>query len=183
MAFSNQFGAGKYNLTVAGEFRFQRIQDSIATNPTFSFVSPRYFTAYIEAAFPVTFFIDGRDTSGQLDVEVARSFFQDSRFPDDFFRPSQPVGSQGSDVVFGAHPMEPGKNVEGVNNYVLDPTSADFSTFCLLYTNFVNQTIVGLYPAPTGILHTALNIYLNLFFQAFNDMNPGCTQVFPYGQN
>jgi hypothetical protein len=58
--FSNRFGAGKYNLTVAGELRIQRIQESIATNPEFSFVSPRYVTAYAESVFPINFFIDGR---------------------------------------------------------------------------------------------------------------------------
>ncbi|KJA13294.1 hypothetical protein HYPSUDRAFT_151752 [Hypholoma sublateritium FD-334 SS-4] len=182
--FSNRFGAGKYNLTVAGELRHQRIQQSIATNPNFTFVAPRYFTAFAESAFPVDFFIDGRDSNGQLEMDVARSFFQNSRFPDGFFRPNHSVTGEGSDVVFAAHPIEPGRNVGGVNNYVLDPTSADFTTPCLLYTNFVNETIVGLYPSPTGDLRTALNFYLNLFFEAFdNSEGSGCTQLFPYGQD
>ncbi|KAL0577960.1 Aromatic peroxygenase [Marasmius crinis-equi] len=30
---SNRFGAGKYDCAVAAELRFQRIQESIATNP------------------------------------------------------------------------------------------------------------------------------------------------------
>ncbi|KDR71465.1 hypothetical protein GALMADRAFT_74948 [Galerina marginata CBS 339.88] len=181
--FSNKFGAGKYNLTVAGEFRFQRIQDSIATNPNFTFVSPRYFTAYAESTFPVNFFIDGRHENGQLDLKVARGFFQESRFPDGFFRASGPRGTEGIEVVAAAHPLQPGRNVGRVNNYVLDPTSADFSNLCLLYENFVNQTIKGLYPNPTGILREALNINLDYFFQGLNEAGAGCAQVFPYGRN
>ena len=119
-----------------------------------------------------------------MDIDVARSFFQNSRFPDGFFRPNHSVTGEGSDVVFAAHPIEPGRNVGGVNNYVLDPTSADFTTPCLLYTNFVNETVVGLYPAPTGDLRTALNFYLDAFFEAFTAaVAPGCTQLFPYGQD
>ncbi|KAF8956879.1 Chloroperoxidase [Flammula alnicola] len=179
--FSNRFGAGKYNLTVAGELRFQRIQDSIATNPTFSFVSPRYFTAYAESVFPIKFFVDGRQADGQLDLDVARGFFQNSRMPPNFHRANQSMTATGDRVVAAAHPIQPGRNVGGVNNYVLDPTSADFSAPCLLYQNFVNQTIRGLYPNPTGVLREALNINLNFLFQGSN--SPGCTQIFPYGQN
>ncbi|KAF8153436.1 aromatic peroxygenase precursor [Crassisporium funariophilum] len=179
--FSNRFGGGKYNLTVAGELRFQRIQDSIATNPNFSFVSPRYFTAYAESTFPVNFFVDGRQNDGQLDLTVARGFLQDSRMPDGFFRRNGSAEADGLDVVINAHPLQPGRNVGGVNNYVLDPTSADFSDQCLLYTNYVNQTIVGLYPNPTGVLRTALNNNLDNLFQGLD--GAGCTQVFPYGKN
>ncbi|KAF9032969.1 aromatic peroxygenase precursor [Panaeolus papilionaceus] len=178
---SNQFGAGKYNLTVAGELRHRRIQDSIATNPQFSFVSPRFFTAFAESTFPINFFIDGRNENGQLDMDVARGFFQNSRMPDGFFRASSPRGADGITQVFAAHPIAPGRNVGGVNNYVPDPTSADFSNFCLLYTNFVNQTLTSLYPHPVGVLRQALNFNLNILFQAFKAS--GCTQVFPFGQD
>ncbi len=143
-------------------------------------MSPRYFTAYAESVFPINFFIDGRKEDGQLDLDVARGFFRDMHMPDDFHRPSKPSGALGMDVVFAAHPMQPGANVGGINNYVLDPTSADFSTFCLLYENFVNKTIVGLYPNPTGVLREALNFNLNLFFEGFGG---GCTRVFPYGKD
>ncbi|PPQ65825.1 hypothetical protein CVT24_012052 [Panaeolus cyanescens] len=174
---SNKYGGGKYNLTVAAEFRHQRIQESIATNPKFDFTSPRFFTAFAETTFPINFFIDGRNENGQLDLDVARSFFQHSRYPDGFFRPSSPRGAQGLDVIFAAHPIQPGRNVDGVNNYVPDPTSADFDTFCLLYTNFVNKTIKGLYPNPTGVLRKALNWNLNILYLSFKDS--GCIQEFP----
>ncbi|KAF8882912.1 hypothetical protein CPB84DRAFT_1965294 [Gymnopilus junonius] len=149
--FTNKFGAGKYNLTVAGEFRWQRIQDSIATNPTMSFVSPRYYTAYAD------------------------------RMPDDFFRANGTRSTEGFDDVVAAHPIQPGRNVDRVNNYVLDPTSADFSDsgFCLLYTNFVNQTVRSLYPTPTGALRSALNKNLDFFFRGMD--GSGCTQIFPFG--
>ncbi|CAA7264115.1 unnamed protein product, partial [Cyclocybe aegerita] len=179
--FSNRFGGGKYNLTVAAELRFKRIQDSIATNPRFSLVSPRYYTAYAESVFPVNFFVDGRKNDGQLDMDAARGFFQHSRMPEGFFRANGTRGAEGMDQVFLPHPIQPGGNVGEVNSYTLDPTSADFSTFCLLYENFVNITVKGLYPNPTGDLRKALNRNLDFFFLGMN--GTGCAQVFPYGQD
>ncbi|CAA7270619.1 unnamed protein product [Cyclocybe aegerita] len=181
--FNNRFGGGKYNLTVAAELRFKRIQDSIATNPRFSFVSPRYFTAYAESVFPINFFVDGRRNDGQLDMDAAQGFFQFSRMPKDFFRPNGTRSTEGINQVFLAHPVQPGGNVGKVNSYTLDPTSADFSTFCLLYENVVNKTIKGLYPNPTGKLRQALNTNLNFLFQGLEGLNFGCEQVFPYGQD
>lgn len=184
VAFSNEFGGGNYNLTVAGELRFQRITQSIATNPTFSFVAPRYFTAYAESVFPLNFFVDGRKNDGQLDMVTARGFFQDMRMPDGFFRANGSQSVAGIDNVVEAHPLPPGSNVNGVNTFTPDPTSANFSTFCLLYTNFVNKTVGGLYPNPTGVLREALNTNLNFLFDALNGVSPGlCTQVFPFGQD
>ncbi|KIJ33933.1 hypothetical protein M422DRAFT_182714, partial [Sphaerobolus stellatus SS14] len=84
--FSERFGGGNYNLTAAAEYRFFRIQQSISDNPQFSFIAPRYFTAYFEAAFPLVFFVDGRTANGQLSMENALSFFRDMHFPDDFHR-------------------------------------------------------------------------------------------------
>ncbi|KAJ2923960.1 heme-thiolate peroxidase, partial [Candolleomyces eurysporus] len=179
--FSNRYGEGFYNYTVAAELRFQRIQESIATNPQFSFIAPRYFTAYAESVFPVNFFVDGRSTERKLDMETATLFFRDSKYPTDFHRAAQPSGAEGVEVVFMAHPIAPGRNLDNkVNNYVLDPTSADFNTFCLLYTNFVNQTIRGLYPNPTGILRRNLIKNLGFFYSGIADA--GCEEQFPYGR-
>ncbi|KAF8958560.1 Chloroperoxidase [Flammula alnicola] len=180
--FSNKFGAGFYNLTVATEFRFQRIQDSIATNPQFSFISPRYYTAYAESVFPIAFFIDGRDPSLQLDMNVARGFFQNSRMPNDFFRSNVSwtvnlIGG-GIGLIFEPHPIEPGANNGSINSYTLDPNSADFSDFCKLYTDFVNNTVRGLYPNAKGALLNALNKNLDFFFSPLADS--GCTQVPPF---
>jgi unspecific peroxygenase len=113
----------------------------------------------------------------------ARGFFQNMKFPDGFFRAKQPFGlediGQGIDAIFAAHPIQPGAN-QGVNNYVLNPASANLSEFCLLYTNFVNNTVRGLYPNPTGVLRDALNANLNNFFSPLPAQ--GCTtQFFPYG--
>ncbi|RXW13620.1 hypothetical protein EST38_g12234 [Candolleomyces aberdarensis] len=179
--FSNRFGGGFYNLTVAAELRFQRIQESIATNPQFSFIAPRYFTAYAESVFPVNFFVDGRSSEKKLDMEAATSFFRDGRYPPDFYRAPQPSGGEGIGIIFLAHPVAPGENRDGkVNNYVLDPTSADFSNFCLLYTNFVNKTVRGLYPSPTGILRRNLIKNLGFFYSGIKDL--GCEEIFPYGK-
>ncbi|KAF8958590.1 hypothetical protein BDZ97DRAFT_1923628 [Flammula alnicola] len=181
-AFSNKFGAGLYNLSVAAEFRFQRIQESIATNPEFSFISPRYYTAYAESFFPLAFFIDGRDNSFQLDMNVARGFFQNSRMPNGFFRSNVSWTLDLIDLgpIFAPHPIEPGANNGTINSYTLDPNSADFSAtgFCKLYTDFVNITVRGLYPNAKGALLTALNKNLDFFFSGIT--GSGCTQVPPF---
>lgn len=167
---------------MAQEFRFQRIQDSIATNPQFSFISPRYFTAYAESFFPLAFFVDGRHENPlHLDMTVARGFFQNSRMPDGFFRSNTSWGlnliGDGIDFIFKPHPIEPGANNGTLNSYTLDPNSADFSNFCKLYTDFVNITIRGLYPNAKGPLLTALNRNLDFFF---SPLEGGCTQVPPF---
>jgi len=181
-SFSNRFGGGNYNLTVAAEFRWQRILDSIATNPSFSFVSPRYSTAYAESIFPIVFFVDGRVANGQLGLGNARGFFQNSQMPTDFYRTNTSIGLNiiggGIASIFKVHPIQPGRN-NGVGNYVLDPTSANFTQFCKLYTNFVNNTIRSLYPSPKGVLRQALNTNLDYFYSPLQ--GGGCPQVFPYG--
>ncbi|KIJ52730.1 hypothetical protein M422DRAFT_155986 [Sphaerobolus stellatus SS14] len=180
--FSNKFGGGVLDLTAASEFRFQRIQESIATNPTFSFVSPRYVGAYAETAFQLLFFVDGRKADARLPLDVARGFFQDGRMPDGFFRTNQ---STGFDVVgnviqeiFEAHPIQPGGNQGSVNTYTVDPNSAGFSNLCQVYTDFINNQIKTVYPNPKGALRDALNTYLGFFF---SPLQGACTQVFPYG--
>lgn len=180
MDFSNRFGGGKYNLSAAAELRFQRIQDSIATNPQFSFVAPRFFTAYGESAFPISFFVDGRQIGHQLDLDAALSFFRDMKFPDGFFRTGTPRSTEGMDFIAAAHPVRPGANQGTINSYTPDPNSADFSTFCKLYVDFVNNTVKGLYPSPNGVLRVALNRNLGFLYEFIDD--PTCPQVFPYGQ-
>ena len=104
--------------------------------------------------------------------------------PDGFFRPNRSIGLNeiGGLVgaVFSAHPIQPGKNQGGVNNYVVDPTSANFTSGCLAYYNFVNQIVGSLYPSPTGALRDALNINLDNFYIPLKDL--GCPQAFPFGQ-
>ena len=179
VSFSNKLGAGSYNLSVAAQFRFQRIQDSIATNPQFSFISPRFYTAYAESVFPVAFFIDGRQTNGQLDMNVARGFFETNTFPPNFFRSGVSSGLReiavGIQEVFLPHQIAPGGNNGMVNSYTPNPNSADFSNFCKLYTDFVNNTVRSLYPTASGALLDALNANLGFFFGPIAPL--GCTQV------
>jgi len=183
ISFSNKFGDGEYNLTAAAELRAQRIQQSIKTNPQFSFLSPRYFTAFAESIFPLVFFVDGRASNLSVPITNARGFFQNMEMPQDFFRANQSFGidaiGQGIGIIFQAHPIQPGAN-QGINNYVLNPASANLSEFCLLYTNFVNETVRSLYPAPTGVLLDALKGNLDNFYSGIK--NQGCTQFFPYGK-
>ena len=184
--FSNRFGDGFYNQTVAAELRIARIQQSIATNPQFDFTSPRYFTAYAESTFPYVFFADGRvplkpdGTFVGVPIANATLFFRENKFPVDYHRPTAPSGPKGASDLFQAHPIQPGKNMNGINSYTLDPTSADFSDFCLLYRNFVNKTVQGLYPNPKGVLRRNLIINLQNLFDSMEERE--CEQVFPYGK-
>ncbi|KAJ2925816.1 heme-thiolate peroxidase, partial [Candolleomyces eurysporus] len=184
IGFSNRFGDGFYNLTVAGELRFQRLQDSIATNPQFSFKNVRFITAYGESVFPVNFFVDGRKTDKKLDMDSARLFFSDMKFPADFFRAPMPMSNEGLSEIFQMHPFLPGGNVDGqVNNFVVDPTSADFDTpSCVLYEDILN-TVKGLYPNPTGVLKRNLIKNLRFFYDGFSAVfSDDCAEQFPYGQ-
>ncbi|KDR86159.1 hypothetical protein GALMADRAFT_52924 [Galerina marginata CBS 339.88] len=179
--FSNKFGAGKYNLTVAAELRHFLHQDSLMRNPQFSLVSPRLFTAYGESVFPINIFIDGRQKDGQLDLTVARGFFQLMQFPKDFHRHDGAISNEGFDTVYNKYPIQPGGNTKGVNTYKADPTSATLFQPCLRYTDFVNKNIKALYPNPTGLLRKSINTNLQFLFEATAGDN--CTQVFPYGKD
>ncbi|KAF5319109.1 hypothetical protein D9611_014108 [Ephemerocybe angulata] len=180
--FSNRFGGGYYNLTVAAEYRWHSIQRSIATNPNFTFVAPRCVTAYSESALIIDALVDGRSTERKLDMDAALGYFRDYKMPTDFYRAPQPVGgNELAAQIFMAHPTVPGKNTAGVNSYTPDPTSATIADFCGVYSNFVNRTVQGLYPNPTGILKR--NLILNLeYIYLGTPSAAGCEQLFPYGQ-
>ncbi|KAJ3572416.1 hypothetical protein NP233_g3099 [Leucocoprinus birnbaumii] len=131
--------------------------------------------------FPINFWVDGRRGDGQLDVEVARGFYQDGRMPKDFHRASKPMSAEGIEVILAAHEILPGSDVNGTNTYTFDPSSPSFSTDdCTFYNYFVNNTVVSLYPSPTGVLKDALNRNLDLFHLA---AGADCPKVFPYGQD
>ncbi len=152
----------------------------MTTNPNFTFVSPRIFAAYAEAVFTINFFTDGRNNDGQLDLGVARSFFQNMRMPEGFHRASKPSGAEGIEAIFAAHPTQPGANVGGVNNYVPDPTSANVTDSCLRYKNFVNRDVRSVYPNPTGALRRVLNFNLKFFHEGFGNE---CPRLYPYGKD
>jgi hypothetical protein len=73
--FSNKFGARKYNLIITAEPRSFLDQDSMMHKPQFSLVSSRLFTGYGKSVFPISFFIDGRQKDGQLNLTIACGFF------------------------------------------------------------------------------------------------------------
>ncbi|KAJ2914363.1 heme-thiolate peroxidase, partial [Candolleomyces efflorescens] len=180
--FSNRYGGGFYNLTVAEEFRYARIQDSLATNPEFEFRNARFIIAYAEAVQPINLFVDGRETERKLSMDDAASFFRDMKFPDDFHRSSVPASNENSFQVYAAHPWSPGFNADNqVNNYVVDPNSADFEHPCRVY-EFVVGAVQELYPNPTGILRRNLIKNLSYWYQAVNVAFGGCPELFPYGQ-
>ncbi|KAJ2926139.1 heme-thiolate peroxidase, partial [Candolleomyces eurysporus] len=182
--FSNRYGEGYYNLTVAAEYRYHLIQQSIATNPNFSFVFPRYFTGYGESVLALNLFVDGRDNTTvlggrKLDMATALSFFRDSRFPPDFHRASSPTGSEGLREIMAAHPVRPGRNLDGkINNYVVHEPSPSELGGCGLYNHFVEK-VVSLYPNPKGILRRNLIINLHYFYGMFKN---SCEETFPYGR-
>ncbi|KZV98543.1 aromatic peroxygenase precursor [Exidia glandulosa HHB12029] len=183
---SNKVGGGKYNASAAAEVRFQRVQDSIARNPTFNFANPRFNTAFVEAVFPIVFFIDGRlRAAGEtgLDLKVMRGFFEDHRMPKDFHRRGTVSSASDSELDFvqAAHDYIPGFNngsARVVNNFVADPNFMGTQTelVCALYEKFVNST-VALYPNPHGELRKALNQNLDNFYVA---AEAHCDQIKPY---
>ncbi|KAJ2914351.1 heme-thiolate peroxidase, partial [Candolleomyces efflorescens] len=180
--FSNRYGGGFYNLTVAAELRYSRIQDSIATNPEFQFRNVRFITAYGESVFPINLFVDGRSSERKLSMPDATSFFRDMKFPDDFHRSSVPASNENATSLLAVHPWSPGFNANNqLDNYVVDPNSADFEHPCRLY-----EVVVGMvqefYPQPTGILRRNLIKNLGYWYQGVNIALGGCTELFPYGQ-
>ncbi|KAH7102134.1 hypothetical protein BKA62DRAFT_671554 [Auriculariales sp. MPI-PUGE-AT-0066] len=179
------FGAGNYNLTAAAEFRWIRIQDSIARNPTFDFGNPRFATAYAESSFPLAFFSNLSEPDVALGTSVAniRSFFLEHKYPENFHRRGTPFDA-GGDIISdlqNAHPIAPGRN-DGVsaNSYAeVDFLEGETSFGCAIYHKFVNKT-VALYPKPNGALLKALNGNLDNFFESSGGIGGGCTQLFPY---
>jgi unspecific peroxygenase len=154
----------------------------MATNPQFDYTSPRYFTGPAESVFPINFFRDGRIADGKLDLAAAESFFVQERFPADFHRKPSPGGVEGFEYLAVRANVLPGRNTGTVNSYTVDPTSASFSTPCLLYQNFVLKIVKPLYPNPKGVLKYALNTHLKHFYKGFDIFGvPNCPQVFPWG--
>ncbi|TFK24484.1 Cloroperoxidase [Coprinopsis marcescibilis] len=178
--FSQKYGNGFYNLTVAAELRFHRIQQGVATNPQFSFFGLRHLTAYAEATFPASLFVDGRKQGrdvGQLDMKSAESFFKDMRFPKGFHRSSSPVVIAGLGDLFAAHPFMPGKNNgTHVDSFVVDDSLGSLLDVCSIYTGFVSSTVRTLYPNPTGVLRRNLELNLQFLFEGLS--NFGCNQIF-----
>lgn len=111
----------------------------------------------------------------------ATLFFRDSKFPDDFHRPPAPTGGIGALDVFelSGRPAA-GRNWDGVDSFAPDPDSADFSSPCKLYYDFVNKTVGRLYPNPEGVLRENLVINLQYLYEALGF--GACEQQFPYGQ-
>lgn len=105
------------------------------------------------------------------------------RFPPDFHRAPKPTSNEGIADIFLMHPFLPGGNADGkVNNFVVDPNSADFTRPCVLYADIIN-TVQGLYPQPTGVLRR--NLIKNLGFLHSSlaaALGAQCEELFPYGK-
>jgi len=183
-------GNGTLDLPSFTLHRHNRILDSMARNPNFTFVSPRFLTAYAEATFPLGFFVSNQtsDTSIPLGLDDARSFFQNSKFPDNFWRRNGtydfPEVVELVIEVYEAFPVLPGNN-EGAGNYVVDPEDPGLGlngadALCYAYYKQSNLTL-SLYPDPTEELRAALITNMANFYTVLGD--PTCEEVFPFGQN
>lgn len=149
-------------------------------NPTFTIVAPRLFSAYSEAVNPINLWVDGRQDDGQLKLDVARSFFEAARFPDDFHRAARPMSADNEAVVLTAHPVEPGRNVNGVNTYTVDASTGTLPDKCSTYEGHVNYTLRALYPNPTGDLLDAIRANVHYFYTSVQAA--GCAEIFPFGK-
>ncbi len=102
---------------------------------------PDFTRPYAESVYPVAFFIDGRQTNGQLDLNVARGFFETNTFPPNFFRSGVSSGLReiavGIQEVFVPPPIAPGGNNGTVNSYTPNLNSADFSNFLQAFTQIL----------------------------------------------
>ena len=185
LSATNTYGGGLYNLSAAAEFRWSRIQDSIARNPTFYFSNPRYFTGYAESVFPLAYFSNESTPNFAVgtSVENLNSIFLAQKYPNNFYRRQgafdlNDIGSV-IDTLRAVHPLNPGFNDgTNVNSYEVDTHfyGTQTQTICALYERFVNTTL-ELYPSPTGSLRDALagNLH-NLFLP----LNAECTEIVPY---
>ncbi|TFK17846.1 hypothetical protein FA15DRAFT_661152 [Coprinopsis marcescibilis] len=184
--FSKRYGNGYYNLTVARELRYHRIKQTIDTNPTFELLGHHHFTAFSEAVFPTSIFVDGRVSgplAAHLDMKAGESFFMNMRYPWSFFRASKPGTADAESIPapLGSDPMrlgfQAGRNVNGVKSFEVDESQGSLLSICTFYKFFVGKRLQGLYPNPTGVLWRNLNLNLQLSDQI------NCTQVFPYGRD
>ncbi|KAF8559455.1 hypothetical protein OG21DRAFT_1519327 [Imleria badia] len=118
-----------------------RINDSIARNPTLSFDTPRFLTAYVETAFPLAFLVSNQtaNTTLNLALDDARRFFELHKCPEGFYRRN------------------------GI--YDLPQISAMFTKvfdwLCCAYQKQVNMT-AQMYPDPTPDLEAAIKANLTL---------------------
>ncbi|KAH0833050.1 heme-thiolate peroxidase, partial [Lanmaoa asiatica] len=175
-------GDGLITVESASLQKILRISDSIARNPTFSFDTPRYLTAYAETTFPLAFFVSNQTANTTLNATLddARNFFDLHKYPDGFYRRQGPYDfpqvSTMFGLIFNLVGLLPGRN-EGVGNYVVN--SEDPGTLCYAYQRQLNLT-AQLYPNPTSELAAAIKANFVTFYQTLED--PSCEQLFPFGQ-
>ncbi|KAG9314954.1 heme-thiolate peroxidase [Chiua virens] len=180
---ANLIGDGYITVESAILQKAQRINNSIATNPTFWFETPRVITAYAETTFPLAFFVSNQTANSTLNLTVddARGFFDDHKYPDGFWRRQTPYLPTDF-YTFYDQAMEaihalPGAN-DGAGNYVVN--HEDPGTLCYAYQKQVNLT-AELYPDPTPELEAAIRANLVTFYETVPP-EPACEQLFPFGQ-
>ncbi|KAN0092965.1 heme-thiolate peroxidase [Tylopilus felleus] len=179
---ANLVGGGYITVESAALDKVLRINDSITRNPTFSFDTPRYLTAYAETTFPLAFFVSNQTANTTLNATIdnARSFFDYHMYPDGFNRRQGPYDfpqvSTMFDMIFELVGFPPGRN-EGAGNFV--PNPEDDGSTCYAYHRQLNLT-AQLYPNPTPELETAIKANFVTFYKTLED--PTCEQIFPYGR-
>ncbi|KAH7102106.1 heme-thiolate peroxidase [Auriculariales sp. MPI-PUGE-AT-0066] len=182
--YMNQFGNGSYNIHAAAEYRYARIQESIATNPYFVLGNPRYVIAYSDASLTLETFSNDSTTDWErgVSLENIKSFYVEEKFPEGFHRRGSPFnpasGNTSFDFIQAAHPVAPGMNMGTVNSYTpVDFNQGETNPVCALYNHFVSVT-VDLYPDPSAELRQALAGNIHNLYQAVKDIP--CTELFPF---
>jgi hypothetical protein len=88
-AFNARISQGRATFASLAEYRFQRFQDSVASNADFTFLLPRYLFSYGEAALTLRLFANHKDgEDGSVSEADLDSFFVRNRFPEDWYRVS-----------------------------------------------------------------------------------------------
>jgi len=123
---ANLVGNGLLTVESSSLQKALRINDSIARNPTFSFDTPRFITAYAETTFLLAFFVSNQTANTTLNVTLdnARSFFQTHQYPEGFYRRQAPYDFDEVTVmstkIYDLIQVPPGYN-DGVGNFVVNP--------------------------------------------------------------
>ncbi|KAG6915425.1 hypothetical protein DXG01_011574 [Tephrocybe rancida] len=156
-------------------FKFNRFQESQASNVKMQYHIGRLFLSYAETGIVLKIFANGTD--GTLSVPTLTSILRDQRFPDGWFRRSSPATFKdivaSTLAVFLSRPVLPGANSpSGI--YIPD---ISIPGFCAFYANLASDNLPGALLNTTGVLKDNVDFLL----KAIHNIFPRCPRADPRG--